>query len=250
MLQLQGVSKMFGQTVALRPTDLTVPAGQTTVLIGPSGCGKSTLLRLMVGLIRPDTGTVTFQDTPVTPKNARQLRQQIGFVVQDGGLFPHLTARGNVILMARHLGWPGARIEQRLAKLADLTHFPREKLDNYPAQLSGGQRQRVSLMRGLMLDPALLLFDEPLGALDPLIRSDLQEDLREIFKRLHKTVVLVTHDLGEAGFLGDRLVLLQAGRIVQQAPFAELLHHPATEFVSDFIRAQRPPPGLEQVEAM
>jgi osmoprotectant transport system ATP-binding protein len=236
MLQLQGVSKMFGQTVALRPTDLTVPAGQTTVLIGPSGCGKSTLLRLMVGLI--------------TPKNARQLRQQIGFVVQDGGLFPHLTARGNVILMARHLGWPGARIEQRLAKLADLTHFPREKLDNYPAQLSGGQRQRVSLMRGLMLDPALLLFDEPLGALDPLIRSDLQEDLREIFKRLHKTVVLVTHDLGEAGFLGDRLVLLQAGRIVQQAPFAELLHHPATEFVSDFIRAQRPPPGLEQVEAM
>jgi osmoprotectant transport system ATP-binding protein len=246
MLQLQGVSRTFGDTVALHPTDLTIPTGETTVLIGPSGCGKSTLLRLLVGLIQPTTGTVLFDGTPVTEENARAIRQQVGFVVQDGGLFPHLTARGNATLMAKHLGWERSRIDARLSELADLTHFPKDKLDNYPAQLSGGQRQRVSLMRGLMLDPRVLLLDEPLGALDPLIRSELQEDLRAIFRALHKTVVLVTHDLGEAGFLGDNLVVLQYGQIVQQAPFDELVRHPANDFVRQFINAQRPPPGLEE----
>src|SRR6516162_8598815 len=223
MLQLVGVSKSYHGALALHPTDLTVPAGRTTVLIGPSGCGKSTLLRLMAGLIRPDTGAVTFDGVPITPANARQLRQRIGFVVQDGGLFPHLTARGNAALMARHLGWPRERVEARLAELVELTHFPADKLDHYPAQLSGGQRQRVSLMRALMLDPALLLLDEPFAALDPLIRSDLQADLRGIFQALHKTVVLVTHDLGEAGFLGDLLVLMQEGKIVQQDTFRNLM---------------------------
>jgi osmoprotectant transport system ATP-binding protein len=244
MLQLVGVSKSYGGVAALHPTDLTVPAGRTTVLIGPSGCGKSTLLRLMVGLIGPDRGTVLFKGTPLTPANARALRQQIGFVVQDGGLFPHLSARGNATLMARHLGWDGQRIDRRLAELTALTHFPADKLDNYPVQLSGGQRQRVSLMRALMLDPELLLLDEPLGALDPLIRSDLQADLRGIFQALGKTVVLVTHDLGEAGFLGDRLVLLREGRIVQQDTFAELVQRPASEFVTHFVNAQRHPQGL------
>lgn len=241
MLQLVGVSKSYGGTPALRPTDLAVPAGRTTVLIGPSGCGKSTLLRLMAGLLQPDSGTITFEGNPLTPANARALRRRIGFVVQDGGLFPHLTARGNVMLMARHLGWNRARIEERLAELTALTRFPVELLDQYPVQLSGGQRQRVSLMRALMLDPALLLLDEPLGALDPLIRSELQVDLRGIFQALHKTVVLVTHDLGEAGFLGDTLVLMQAGRIVQQDAFDKLMQQPASEFVLRFINAQRAP---------
>lgn len=241
MLQLVGVSKSYGGTPALRPTDLTVPAGRTTVLIGPSGCGKSTLLRLMAGLLQPDSGTITFAGVPVTPANARALRRRIGFVVQDGGLFPHLTARGNVTLMARHLGWDRARIEERLTELTALTRFSVDLLDQYPVQLSGGQRQRVSLMRALMLDPALLLLDEPLGALDPLIRSELQADLRGIFQTLHKTVVLVTHDLGEAGFLGDSLVLMQAGRIVQQDTFTKLIEAPADEFVTRFINAQRAP---------
>jgi osmoprotectant transport system ATP-binding protein len=239
MLQLVGVSKSYGSVPALWPTDLSVSAGRTTVLIGPSGCGKSTLLRLMAGLIQPDSGIVTFEGVPVTKDKARELRRRIGFVVQDGGLFPHLTARGNATLMARHLRWSREHMEKRLAELTALTRFPAELLDHYPVQLSGGQRQRVSLMRALMLDPPLLLLDEPLGALDPLIRSDLQADLRGIFQTLHKTVVLVTHDLGEAGFLGDTLVLMQAGRIVQQDTFSNLIHSPASEFVTRFINAQR-----------
>ncbi len=242
MLQLVGVSKSYGGTPALGPTDLAVPTGQTTVLIGPSGCGKSTLLRLMAGLLQPDSGVVTFESVPITPANAREIRRRIGFVVQDGGLFPHLTARGNVTLMARHVGWSQNRVEDRLAELMALTRFPVKLLDHYPVQLSGGQRQRVSLMRALMLDPALLLLDEPLGALDPLIRSELQADLRGIFQALHKTVVLVTHDLGEAGFLGDTLVLMQAGQIVQQDAFDKLMQTPANEFVTRFINAQRPGP--------
>ena len=241
MLQLLGVSKSFHGKLAVHPTDLAVPAGKTTVLIGPSGCGKSTLLRLMVGLVRPDAGQVLFRGAPMTAEGARMVRREIGFVVQDGGLFPHLTARGNAVLMARHLGRGKSWIEARLAELVDLTKFPGDRLDAYPAQLSGGQRQRVSLMRALMLDPALILLDEPLGALDPLIRSDLQADLKRIFATLGKTVVLVTHDLGEAGFLGDLLVLLREGRIIQMAPFAELVRRPADEFVSRFIGAQRSP---------
>src|SRR5437763_16264486 len=216
MLELCGVSKRFGSQEVLPPTDLAFAPGRTTVLLGPSGCGKSTILRLLVGLLWPDAGTVRLDGEPLTPANVLAWRRRLGYMVQDGGLFPHLTARGNVTLLAGHLGWGRKRCESRLAELAALTRLPADLLGRYPAQLSGGQRQRVSLMRALMLDPAVVLLDEPLTALDPLIRADLQADLKEIFRRLHKTVVLVTHDLGEAGFLGDQLVLLQAGRIVQQ----------------------------------
>jgi osmoprotectant transport system ATP-binding protein len=241
MLHLLAASKSYHGTPAVHPTDLALPAGKTTVLIGPSGCGKSTLLRLMVGLVQPDAGKVLFRGEPMTPEGARSVRREIGFVVQDGGLFPHLTARGNAVLMARHLGRDNAWIGARLADLVDLTKFPGDRLDAYPAQLSGGQRQRVSLMRALMLDPALLLLDEPLGALDPLIRSDLQGDLKLIFAALGKTVVLVTHDLGEAGYLGDLIVLLREGRIIQKGTLAELVGRPADEFVRRFVNAQRSP---------
>jgi len=241
MLELTAVCKTYRGQAALQPTDLAVPAGKTTVLLGPSGCGKSTLLRVMIGLVRPDRGAVSFQDTPVTPENARDLRQRMGYVVQDGGLFPHLTAEGNVTLMARWLGWEESRIKVRLSELTELTQFPADGLSRYPVQLSGGQKQRVSLMRALLLDPDLILLDEPLGALDPLIRSDLQADLRRIFRTLGKTVVLVTHDLGEAGYLGDRLVLLRAGRIVQQGTLTDLVQQPAEPFVTQFINAQRGP---------
>ncbi len=239
MLQVIGVSKTYGQTTVLQPTNLTLRSGQTTVLIGPSGCGKSTLLRLMLGLIRPDTGSVRFEDTELTPANALLVRRRMGYVVQDGGLFPHLSARGNVMLLAGYLGWDPQRIEARLTELATLTRFPPDGLGRYPAQLSGGQKQRVSLMRALMLDPDLLLLDEPLGALDPLIRAELQTDLRQIFQQLAKTVVLVTHDLGEAGFFGDTIVLLRDGAIVQQGTLAELVHSPVDPFVTRFINAQR-----------
>lgn len=201
MIKIQDVSKTYGKTRALQSIDLTIPAGQTTVFIGPSGCGKSTMLRLIIGLIQADSGSVYFEGTKVTPEVVISLRRKMGYVIQEGGLFPHLTAYDNVALMARYLGWDNERIKKRLYELTELTHFPSEGLNRFPVQLSGGQQQRVSLMRALMLDPDVLLLDEPLGALDPMIRADLQEDLKSIFQTLGKTVVLVTHDIAEAGFL-------------------------------------------------
>lgn len=246
MLQLTSVTKSFGRTRALAPLTLGIEPGKTTVLIGPSGCGKSTLVRLMNGLIRSDTGTVVFDGTLVTFANAPMIRRKMGYVIQDGGLFPHFTARANVTLMARHIGWPADRIEVRLDELAELTRFPKSALPRYPVQLSGGQRQRVSLMRGLMLDPDILLLDEPLGALDPMIRFELQTDLRDVFQTLKKTVVMVTHDIGEAGFFADEIVLMHDGRIVQKGALRELVNAPAEPFVTRFINAQRAP--LEALE--
>jgi osmoprotectant transport system ATP-binding protein len=241
MFDLRDVSKSFGETVAVQRVSLPVTAKRTTVLIGPSGCGKSTLLRLMIGLIMPDAGTVTFECERLSSNNAERLRRRMGYVIQDGGLFPHLRSRGNITLMAHHLGWDRRRIDTRLAELVELTRFPEDGLIRYPLELSGGQRQRVSLMRALMLDPDVLLLDEPLGALDPMIRSELQEELSAIFKRLSKTVVMVTHDLGEASYFGDDIVLLREGRIVQTGHFTDLMESPADPFVTAFVRAQRKP---------
>ncbi|MEO5722255.1 MAG: ATP-binding cassette domain-containing protein [Chthoniobacterales bacterium] len=238
-LELVGVSKKYGRATALHSLDLAFAPGKTTALIGPSGCGKSTILRLIIGLLKPDIGTVQINGAPLAPDNLASLRQRIGYVIQDGGLFPHLTARANVLLMARHLGRPADEMRSRLEELCTLTRFPAEGLDRYPVELSGGQRQRVSLMRALALSPELLLLDEPLGALDPLVRAALQTDLKEIFGRLQQTAILVTHDLAEAAFLGDHLVLLNEGRIAQQGTFAELRDRPADAFVTDFINAQR-----------
>jgi osmoprotectant transport system ATP-binding protein len=238
-VQLAGVSKRFGASVALQPTDLSFAAGSTTVLIGPSGCGKSTLLRLIIRLLEPDGGVVTVDDEQVTAVNVSALRRKVGYVIQDGGLFPHLTARGNVLLMARHLGRPDHEMRARLAELCALTRFPPDALERYPAELSGGQRQRVSLMRALALSPALLLLDEPLGALDPLVRAALQQDLKEIFERLQQTVILVTHDLAEAAHFADEIVLMNEGRVVQRGTIGDLHEHPATQFVTEFINAQR-----------
>ena len=239
MLELAGVSKRYGDQTVLFPTDMRIEAGQTSVLIGPSGCGKSTLLRLMIGLIRPDGGQVRFQGTEVGGDGILQLRQKMGYVIQDGGLFPHLTAERNVCLMARHLNWEERRIRNRMAELSELTHLPIDVLARYPAQISGGQRQRVSLMRALMLDPDVLLLDEPLGALDPMIRAELQNELRDIFRTLEKTVVMVTHDIHEAAFFGNTIFLLRAGRIVQRGTIDQLVSQPADPFVTDFVQAQR-----------
>lgn len=241
MFTLRGVAKAYGGQPALGPLSLELPAGRTTVLIGPSGCGKSTLLRLLIGLVRPDAGEVAFDGVPVTPDTARSVRLRVGYVIQDGGLFPHLNARANLTLLARYLGRDRGEIAGRVDELAELTRFPAEGLDRYPDQLSGGQRQRVGLMRALMLDPDALLLDEPLGALDPLVRADLQAELRDIFRALGKTVVLVTHDLGEAAYFADRVVLLRDGRIVQEGSPADLWRRPADPFVTRFVQAQRGP---------
>ena len=239
MLRLNKVSKSYGSTLALAPITLTLPTGQTTVLIGPSGCGKSTLLRLMNGLIKPSSGQVYFDDEPVTEKTIRSVRHRMGYVIQDGGLFPHLSAHDNVALLAKELGWEPQRIHARIAELADLVQIPVDRLKNFPLQLSGGQQQRISLMRALMMDPDVLLLDEPLGALDPMIRADLQRDLRDIFRDLKKTVVLVTHDLHEAGYFGNLILLLKQGHVEQAGSFDRLMNHPASEFVEAFINAQR-----------
>lgn len=239
LVQLIGVSKGFGDVTALHPTNLDFRLGLTTALIGPSGCGKSTLLRLIVALLFPDRGRVVFDRADVTEANAQEIRRRIGYVIQEGGLFPHLTARANVLLMSRHLGRPALESDQRLAELCALSQFPVVALERYPAELSGGQRQRVSLMRALMLSPELLLLDEPLGALDPLVRSALQKDLKKIFARLKQSVVLVTHDMAEAAYLADEIVLIDQGRIVQRGTAADLRDRPANEFVSEFINAQR-----------
>ena len=243
MLKLTNVSKSFGTTQALRGVSLTAAAAQTTALLGPSGCGKSTILRLIIGLLRPDAGTVLFdgESLPLDTDQFDLLRHRMGYVIQDGGLFPHLTADENVTLLARHLGRPDTDISERARELAALVKLPLDALDRYPVQLSGGQRQRVGLMRALFLDPDVLLLDEPLGALDPLIRADLQEDLRSIFRELGKTVVLVTHDVGEAGYLADTVVMLRDGQIVQSGPIDDLVERPAEPFVERFIRAQRSP---------
>jgi osmoprotectant transport system ATP-binding protein len=241
MFKLRDVSKVYAKRPVLGPLSLELPAGQTTVLIGPSGCGKSTLIRLLIGLIEADAGEVTFDGTPVTHTTARMVRLRVGYVIQDGGLFPHLTARGNATLMAHHLGHARDTIAARVTELSELTRFPADGLDRYPHELSGGQRQRVGLMRALMLDPDALLLDEPLGALDPLVRADLQAELRDIFRTLAKTVVLVTHDLGEAAYFADRVVLLRDGQVVQEGTPRDLLHRPADPFVTRFVQAQRGP---------
>ncbi len=246
MIELRDVAKRFGSDQAVRPLSLRISPGETTVLIGPSGSGKSTLLRLMIGLVRPDAGTVLFDGASLGDRNLRTTRHRMGYVIQEGGLFPHLTGRANASLLARHLNWSKARIDARIEELTKLVQLAPDRLQQRPDQLSGGQRQRVSLMRALMLDPDVLLLDEPLGALDPMIRADLQDDLRAIFRQLDKTVVLVTHDIGEASYFGDHIVLLRDGGIVQRGPMRDLLHDPAEGFVADFIQAQRGP--LEQLE--
>ena len=187
----------------------------------------------------PDAGEVIVCGQRLDRRNVLAIRHRIGFVLQEGGLFPHLTARDNVTLMARHLGWAAREIAARLDALLTLTQLPSSLLDRFPARLSGGERQRVSLARALMLDPEVLLLDEPLGALDPIVRHDLQRELRDLFARLGKTVLLVTHDVAEAGYLARELILMRDGSIVQRGALADLVDHPAEKFVADFVGAQR-----------
>jgi osmoprotectant transport system ATP-binding protein len=230
VIQLDGVSKSYGEARALLPTTLTVR---------PSGCGKSTLMRLALGLIAPDAGTVRVLDEPMSPARARALRLRMGYVVQDGGLFPHLTAQQNATVVAEHLGWPKAHTAARLEELSSLIGFSREAWRRYPGELSGGERQRVGMARALMLDPPILLLDEPLGALDPMIRTRLQDDLRTIFKSLRKTVLLITHDIDEAAYLADTIAVMSQGRVLQQGELAELSHAPVDPFVRSFLGSRR-----------
>ena len=239
MFQLQNVSKHYNGVDALKSISFLIPNNSTTVLIGPSGCGKSTVLRLMVGLVVQDAGKVMFNKEEISQSNILNFRRKIGYVIQDGGLFPHMSVKQNILLMAEYLKQSPDEIQSRISFLCELTQFPSKRLDAYPVQLSGGQKQRVSLMRALMLDPDVLLLDEPLGALDPMVRSKMQRELKRIFQDLDKTVIMVTHDIGEAAFFGDSIILMNEGAVIQHGTMTELLEAPNDQFVEDFINAQR-----------
>jgi osmoprotectant transport system ATP-binding protein len=244
MIALRDVTKTFGARVVVDHVSLVVEPGTTEILLGSSGSGKSTILRLILGLLPLDGGDITVDGVRLTTATRSDVLRRIGYVVQEGALYPHLTARRNVTLAARAEGWTEARTAERLSVLAELVGLEGSLLEHYPAQLSGGQRQRVGLMRALMLDPPALLLDEPLGALDPISRAELQVQLARIFRELRKTVVLVTHDVREAFVLGSTITLLNDGRVVQQGTFADLARRPAEPFVAEFLGAQVPPPAM------
>ncbi len=235
MYDLNAVRVTYGGVEALAPTTLSIAAGETLVLLGLSGSGKSTLLRCLIGL-SPYTGDLRFDGRPV--RDWRPARRRLGYVIQEGGLFPHLSAYDNVTLAAREFGWDAPAIAARIDELAALVGLDAAQLARYPNKLSGGQRQRVAMMRALMLDPDVVLLDEPLSALDPVTRLRLASELRDIFARLGKTVVMVTHSLREARFFGGRAVLMRDGRIVQQGPIEELEHAPVDDFVAEFLAAE------------
>jgi len=224
---------------ALDDVSLQFTTGSITAVIGSSGSGKSTLLRLLLGLEWPDAGEVLVEGAPLTLANRLSVRRRIGTVIQEGGLFQHLSARDNLALLPRYLGWNAARIDSRAKELAALVQLPADALTRFPSQLSGGQRQRVAMMRALMTDPPALLLDEPLGALDPIVRHELQDELKQLFALLGKTVIIVTHDLPEAAFLAPRLVLMQSGKVIQDGTIDDFIEHPANDFVQRFVAAQR-----------
>lgn len=239
-IQIQNLTVQYGSLTALSDVTLTFASGKRYALVGQSGCGKSTLLRAICGLVHAASGSITLGDRLLGGHNLSDLRRRIGYVIQEGGLFPHMTAWQNVTLMARHLKWPVDRVNASVHRLADITQLSVNQLRRYPKELSGGQRQRVGIMRALMLDPDILLMDEPLGALDPIIRRRLQDDIKQIVSSLNKTVVLVTHDLAEAAYLCQQVVLMCEGQVAQIGTLSEFSRQPAMAFVRDFLDAHRP----------
>jgi osmoprotectant transport system ATP-binding protein len=248
MLELQNIHKNFEGRSVLADVNLIVPKGATHALIGSSGSGKTTLLRITLGLIPFDQGYVKINDQALLSFTPVEWADRIGYVPQDGGLFPHITGKNNVALIAKLRGWRKSRIDDRVEELRKVVDLDPEILTHFPREMSGGQKQRVSIMRAAMMDPAVMLLDEPMAALDPLIRRSLQQELKSIFQRLGKTVLLVTHDLGEAVFLAEQITMLHEGRMVQTGSYRDLLLHPANPFVSQFINAQRTLPDAGELQ--
>jgi osmoprotectant transport system ATP-binding protein len=238
-LEARQVSKQFPDgTLALQEIDWAVHKGETMALIGESGSGKTTLLRLLNRLIEPSSGTILIQGKPAKNQDPITLRRRLGYVPQDGGLFPHWTIRHNVCLVPQLLGWTADQQRGRINTLLPLVNLdPNQIADRYPIELSGGQRQRVAVSRALAADPPIVLFDEPFGALDPLTRHELQEQFLSLKTQLHKTMVVITHDISEAFKLGDRITVLKEGRIHQVGTPKELLETPATPYVQSLIES-------------
>jgi len=235
-------SKRYGREgdAALDDFSLTVPAGEICVLVGPSGCGKTTALRLVNRMIELSSGDILIDGESVRARSPAELRRGIGYVIQQIGLFPHLTVGQNIAVVPRLLGWQRARIDRRVDELLELTSLPADMRDRFPAELSGGQSQRVGVARALAADPPLMLMDEPFGAIDPINRERLQNEFLRLQAEIRKTVLFVTHDIDEAIKMGDRIaVMRKGGRVAQYATPAELLMAPADEFVEDFVGADR-----------
>jgi osmoprotectant transport system ATP-binding protein len=240
MIELRGVTKAWPGGAGVQALDLSVPEGTCCALIGPSGCGKTTTLRLVNRLVEPDAGSIRIAGQDALQQDPVQLRRGIGYVIQEGGLFPHRRVGANVAVVPALLGWDAARTKARVEEVLALVGLdPAQYRDRWPHQLSGGERQRVGVARALAADPPVLLLDEPFGAVDPLRRAQLQEEVLALLKRLRKTVLLVTHDVQEAVRLGDSLALMRAGRLVQHATPAEMLARPADGFAADFLGADR-----------
>ena len=242
VLELREVTKRYTRDgrPAVDGLSLTVPAGEVCVLIGPSGCGKTTALKMINRLIEPTAGEILIDGHSVRERNPAKLRREIGYVIQQVGLLPHLTVLANVATVPRLLGWEKARIRVRVRELLELVGLdPDEFSGRYPAQLSGGQQQRVGLARALAGDPPVMLMDEPFSAVDPITRERLQNDFLRLHRAVPKTVVFVSHDIDEAVKMADRIAVMREGHLVQYAPPSELLAHPADEFVADFVGADR-----------
>jgi osmoprotectant transport system ATP-binding protein len=240
MISIEAVSKTYaGNTTAVDSVSLEIETGDIACIIGTSGCGKTTLLKMINRLIEPNKGTIRIFGEDIQEKNIIDLRREIGYVIQSAGLMPHMTILRNVALPQEARGVPLEERTRQAEKLLELVNLPVEDFGHrYPKALSGGQKQRVGIARALIADPPVLLMDEPFGALDPITRSHLHKELLLLNQKLHKTIVIVTHDLAEAFKLADRIILMNEGRIIQQGAKHELLNHPVNDFVAEFIQAQ------------
>jgi osmoprotectant transport system ATP-binding protein len=244
VITFESVSKRFPDgTTAVDDLDLDIRKGEVTVLVGPSGCGKTTTLRMVNRMIEASSGRIVVDGQDV--RQVDQLRRRIGYVIQQIGLFPHRTIGENIATVPELVGWDKRRTRTRIDELLRLVGLPAEVVDRYPHQLSGGQRQRVGVARALAVDPPIMLMDEPFGAVDPIVRSRLQDEFLRLQQEVQKTIVFVTHDIDEAIKMGDRIAILQQGGVLAQYDRPEeLLAEPASDFVADFLGAER---GLKRL---
>ncbi len=239
MISVQHLTKRYADRAVVNDVSFEVAEGETLVLLGTSGCGKTTTLKMLNRLVEPTSGQIRVNGSDIRQQQPPELRRGMGYVVQETGLFPHYTVAENVAVVPRLLGWDADRIRRRTLELLTLLRLPEEFADRYPDQLSGGQRQRVGLARALAADPPVVLMDEPFGALDPVTRAGIRREFKNLEVLRKKTIVLVTHDVAEAFELGDRVCLMNAGRVEQLGSRPDLLFRPATAFVRDFFENQR-----------
>src|ERR1700753_153521 len=239
MIKVEGLSKHFQNVKAVNGISFDVKEHENLILLGTSGCGKTTTLKMINRLIEPTSGKVLIDDKNILDQSPELLRRGIGYVLQNNGLFPHYTVAENIAIVPQLLKWDSKKIEKRIHELIEKLHLSTDQLKAYPNELSGGQQQRVGLARALMADPPVLLMDEPFGALDNVTRSKIHAEFKALDELKKKTIIMVTHDVQEAFELGDRICLMDAGKIVQQGTPADLLFKPKNKFVRDFLEEQR-----------